>query len=214
MRLLSHETGARRALVLLPGAQMRPQAVEQAGLIAVLAESGVALDLHVPDLHLDPTGRVDAPRLLDDAVLGPLRPRYADGLWLGGISLGGLLALLQAQRAPHGLRGLCLLAPYPGSRLTANAIARAGGLDAWQPTPAQGLDPEFTLWRGLRAGCPDLPAFVGWGREDRFADAMAALARRLPRATVRQVAHGHDWPAWLPLWRGFLQWLDSAAARG
>src|SRR5690606_4651627 len=117
-----------------------------------------------------------------------------------GISLGGLLALLHAQRAPQGLRGLCLLAPYPGSRLTTNAIARAGGLAAWQPTPAQEQDAEFALWQGVRQGRPRLPTFIGLGREDRFAQAMAELARGLPLATLQQVPHGHDWQAWLPLW--------------
>ena len=127
MRMFIQDDGAPRALVLLPGAQMHPADVQRAGLPRQLAESGVTLDLYVPDLHLDPTGRFDALQHLEAEVLAPLRARYAE-LWLGGISLGGLLALLYAQRRPQGLRGLCLLSPYAGSRLTINAIQRAGGL--------------------------------------------------------------------------------------
>lgn len=202
------QAGTPRALVLLPGAQMHPPHIVQAGLPAALAASGVPLDLHLPDLHLDPTASRDAVHELLEQVLAPLRPRYT-ALWLGGISLGGLLALRCAQRAPDGLSGLCLLAPYPGSRLTTNALERAGGLQAWQATPAQAQDVEFQLWQDARAGCPDLPAFIGWGQGDRFAASMAALAACLPRAHAAQAPHGHDWNAWLPLWRDFLAWLPE-----
>ncbi len=209
MRMFIQDDGAPRALVLLPGAQMHPADVQRAGLPRQLAESGVTLDLYVPDLHLDPTGRFDALQHLEAEVLAPLRARYAE-LWLGGISLGGLLALLYAQRRPQGLRGLCLLSHYAGSRLTINAIQRAGGLDAWQPTPRQLDDGEFTLWHGLRQGQPDVPAFIGWGLADRFAGAMADVAQRLPQAHAVQVPQGHDWTAWLPLWSLFLHRLDAA----
>ena len=205
--------GAPDVLVLLPGAQMHPSDVEHAGLPALLQDSGTALDLVVPDLHLDPTGRSDAPQCLATQVLAPLTGRYRH-LWLAGISLGGLLALLHAQRQPTPLRGLCLIAPYPGSRLTTNAIARAGGLAAWQPTPTQRADPEFELWSHLRAGRPRRPTFIGWGHADRFADSMAMLAGQLPQSERHVVEGGHDWPAWRPLWRSALAWLarDGGAA--
>lgn len=209
MPLQINASPARRALVLLPGAQMHPPDVERAGVHAALRDSGVELDLYVPDLHLDPCGRMDAVRRLAVEVVEPLRAHHAE-LWLGGISLGGLLALLHAQSAPQGLAGLCLLAPYPGSRLTTNAITRAGGLAAWQASDEQQADVEFQLWRGLRAGQPALPAFIGLGSHDRFASAMQALARCLPQAAVHSTAGGHDWVAWLALWREFLRWLGTA----
>jgi len=198
--------GADGALVLLPGAQMRAADMAQAGLPEVLAASGLRLDLLAPELPIDLAHGGNTVRLLAEEVLPPLRQRYRR-LWLGGISMGGLLALAQAQRDPAGLAGLCLLAPYPGSRLTTNAIARAGGLDAWLPTPAQADDLEFQLWQALREGQPDLPVFLGLGRDDRFADAMRLLARRLRRAALHEVPGGHDWDAWLPLCRQFAHWL-------
>ncbi|MFT3814508.1 MAG: hypothetical protein QM740_14200 [Acidovorax sp.] len=200
--------GAPDALVLLPGAQMHPADVESGGLPALMPGT---LDLIVPDLHLDPTGRSDAVQRLAHEVLAPLAGRYRHR-WLAGISLGGLLALRYAQIAGDGLRGLCLLAPYPGSRLVTNHIARAGGLQAWQPTPAQLADPEYALWVGLRAGQPRLPTFIGWGRADRFAAGMAAVADLLPQAARREADGGHDWAAWRPLWRDALAWIAEETA--
>jgi len=212
MMPLWHSEGADRALVLLPGAQMRASDMVVAGLPATLAASGGRLDLWVPELPLDLVRLGNTVDALAHEVLPPLRARYRE-LWLGGISLGGWLALAQAQREAAGLAGLCLLAPYPGSRLTTNAIARAGGIDAWQATPTQAADLEFQLWQGLREGRPALPAFVGIGRDDRFADTMRPLAQRLPNATVEEVAGGHDWAAWLPLWRAFLAWMVRRGER-
>ena len=198
--------GADGALVLLLGAQMRAADMAQAGLPDALAASGLRLDLFAPELSIDLIHSENTVRLLADEVLPPLRQRYRR-LWLGGISLGGFLALAQAQRDPAGLAGLCLLAPYPGSRLTTNAIARAGGLDAWQPTSTQVGDLEFQLWQAVREGRPDLRVFLGLGCDDRFADAMRLLARRLPRVALHEVPGGHDWDAWLPLFRQFLHWM-------
>lgn len=208
MDALRFSCGAPQALVLLPGAQMQPQDIVAAGLPELLAASGAALDLVLPALHLDPTGAVDAVQRLRAEWLQPLAESH-ERVWLGGISLGGLLALRAAQCDAAGLAGLLLLAPYPGSRLTTNAIARAGGLRAWVPTAAQDADPEFQLWRDLRAGRPDLPAFIGWGRDDRFADTIGQLADRLPQAQRRVVDGGHDWPAWRPLLRHALAWLAT-----
>lgn len=199
---------ASAALVLLPGAQMHPEDIVRAGWHDMLRQAGLDLDLHVPDVHLDPAGQVDALALLANEHLASLRQRYTR-LWLGGISLGGLLALLQAQRDPAGLQGLCLFAPYPGSRLTTNAIERAGGLAAWTPDDAQREDVEFQLWLNLREGRPSMPTFMGFGRDDRFAGTMRPLARCLSGSTVHEVPGGHDWTAWFPLWQTCLAWLSG-----
>lgn len=203
MEIRRYGQGAPDVLVLLPGTQMHPADVESGGLPALMPGT---LDLTVPDLHLDPTGRSDAVQRLAHEVLAPLAGRYRH-LWLAGISLGGLLALRYAQTAGAGLRGLCLLAPYPGSRLVTNHIARTGGLQAWQPTPAQQADPEYALWADLRAGQPRLPTFIGWGRADRFATGMGAVADLLPQAVRHEVDGGHDWQVWRPLWRSALAWV-------
>jgi hypothetical protein len=216
MEMRCYSQGAPDVLVLLPGAQMHPADVESGGLPALMPGT---LDLIVPGLHLDPTGRSDAVRRLAHDVLAPLAGRYRH-LWLAGISLGGLLALRYAQTAGadadagDGLRGLCLLAPYPGSRLVTNHIARAGGLQAWQPTPAQRADPEYALWAGLRAGQPRLPTFIGWGRADRFAAGMGAVADLLPQAARHEADGGHDWQAWRPLWRSALAWVAAQGEAG
>lgn len=202
LRTLNRTGGADTLLVLLPGAYMTPEHYADHFFPAVAARR-LAVDLQAVDLGVDAITSGQAIPAVVEQILRPARRRYAR-IWLGGISLGGLLALCLSADYPAAIDGLCLIAPYPGSRLTTNAIAHAGGLDAWQPTAEQLTDPEFRAYRWLKAPPPGLPVFVGYGREDRFAAGMRAIAERFPAAARDAVPGDHDWPAWRELWEHFL----------
>ena len=195
--------GAPSLMVLLPGALMTPQHIADAGLFDAVMQRGLALDLMALDLHAHDRGDLAALKILDQQVLAPARAQYKH-IWLGGISRGGQLAMSYLAEQTGRLDGICLLAPYPGSRLTTNAIARAGGLQAWNPSDAQMQDPEFRLWHWLKRPTVDAPVFLGYGEQDRFADGMQLLAAQLPMADVRTVPGAHDWTAWTALWTRFL----------
>lgn len=197
-------TGAPTLLVLLPGAYMSAVDFASAGFFTALAQRGRPLDLLTLDLNLATisSGKV-LPRLQAE-ILTPAREQGCRNLWLGGISLGGLLALCHAVDWPGQVDGLCLLAPYPGSRLTTKAIAAAGGLARWQPTPEQLADPEFRVWDWLRQPPPALPVFIGYGRDDRFAAGMQAIAACFSPSASLCLPGGHEWPVWRRLWEHFL----------
>lgn len=195
--------GGQDLLVLLPGAYMQPEDFVAAGFFAAVAARKLSLDLCAPALDLTAISVGETLPELQRQILEPARRAYRR-VWLGGISLGGLLALCQAIDRPATVDGLCLLAPYPGSRLTAKAIAEAGGLEAWQASPTQLADPEFRVWRWLQAPPAALPVFVGYGSDDRFADGMQRLAERFPARSRHTIPGGHDWPAWQLLWQHFL----------
>ncbi len=195
--------GASSLMVVLPGALMTPQHIVDAGLFRAVEQRGLALDLMALDLHAHECGDQVALQTLEHQVLVHARVQY-DKVWLAGISRGGQLALSYLAERIGPLDGMCLLAPYPGSRLTTNAITRAGGLLAWQPSAAQLLDPEFRLWQWLKRPTVEMPLFLGYGAQDRFADGMLRLAAQLPTADVHTMPGGHDWTAWTTLWASFL----------
>lgn len=198
-----HTCGAHKLIVLLPGAYMKPDDFRAAGFFAAAARRR-APDIVAVDLDPGLISDGSALSLLDAEVIAPARRQGYAAIWLGGVSLGGLLALCYNADTPAGVDGLCLLAPYPGSRLTRNAITRAGGLEAWEPDCKQLDDPEFRMWRWLKRPPAAFPVFVGYGRDDRFADGMRQIAGCFPAASRLVVAGGHDWPVWLDLWENFL----------
>lgn len=204
-RSLRHTTPeASELIVLLPGAYMTPEDYLAAGFFNAVAASGLALDVITVAFDLESISAGEALPALQEHILTPARGQGYRRIWLGGISLGGLLSLCHVADNPGCVDGLCLLAPYPGSRLTINAIDRAGGLETWQPEAGQLDDPEFRMWRWLQKPPADFPVFAGYGRDDRFAKGMQRIAERFPAADRLAVPGGHDWPAWQLLWEHFL----------
>jgi hypothetical protein len=84
-------------------------------------------------------------------------------------------------------------------------IARAPGLQNWQPGECLDSDAERQVWRYLKTRGPDAaPLYLGFGRQDRFAAGLELLARNLPPDSVNVIDGGHDWRTWTRLWENFL----------
>lgn len=204
LQTVEQKTGSSTLMVLLPGAYMSAADFTAAGFFAAVTRRRLALDLVAVDLNLASISSGTAGEALDTQIIAPARRQGYEKIWLGGISLGGLLALCQVADLPDSVDGLCLLAPYPGSRLTAQAIARASGMQRWQADAEQLEDPEFRAWRWLQNPPDDFPVFVAYGTEDRFAGGMAQIAACFPASARHTVPGGHDWPVWQVLWEHFL----------
>lgn len=208
-------------LVLMPGAYDEPEHFLEAGFADAVRERGLCLDLEflAPEMqHLLDRGVLDS---LRRDVVAPARAAGCRALWLGGVSLGGFIALCYAERHPADLDGLCLLAPYLGNRATTGRIARAGGLEIWRGAPgadeAGEADEEQRVWRYLQGVTRSGPRlFLGYGAADRFAEGHRLLAAALPAGVVEAIDGGHDWFTWRRLWNAFLDRLvadDPRCAR-
>jgi enterochelin esterase-like enzyme len=165
---------------------------------------GTDLDLVFIDLELNHVGDRSAMQLLRSEIVLPARAAGVS-IWLGGISLGGLFALDYAALFPGELDGLCLLAPYLGSRILGREIAQAPGLARWQPGELAESDEERRIWRYIKTRhSGSQPLYLGFGKEDRFSAAHQLLAATLPGNAVSVISGGHDWPTWSKLWENFL----------
>jgi pimeloyl-ACP methyl ester carboxylesterase len=203
---------ARTRVLMLPAAFSAPEDFVHAGFERAVRARRLEVDLVFAGLELQHVSdRSLLARLREEHIL----PARALGcaLWLGGISLGGYLALCCAEHCAAELAGLCLFAPYLGSHLVTGEIERAGGLAHWNPGLLAAHDEERQLWRfiaTLRGGA--LPVHLGLGREDRFAARHRLLAAALGPASADIVPGGHDWPTWLKLWERFLDTRLACAA--
>jgi pimeloyl-ACP methyl ester carboxylesterase len=207
------DAAGRPVIVLIPGALETAAAVAAAGLEDALGAQPIDIELQIAELEMA--------HMTDRAIVGRLvtrvreaRARGAPAVWLAGISLGALFALAVAERYPGEVDGLCLIAPYLGTRILTGEIARAGGARAWAATAAAVEDEEHRVWRYLgQGGLSGLPLFVGLADGDRFADSQYLLKDLLPSDAIDCVHGGHDWPTWRALWERFVaRWpLDTAA---
>jgi pimeloyl-ACP methyl ester carboxylesterase len=197
-------------IVMLPGAYSRPGDFVEEGFVDALRQRGIAADVVVADSHIGYVIERSLFERLHEDVVRPAKARGYQRVWLLGISLGGFAALGYAVLHPGEVDGVVALAPYLGARKLLDEISAAGGPTRWlaQTSPAAEDDADRRLWRALAGGTLAVPVYLGYGRDDRFADAHRLLSGVLPAERVTTAAGGHDWPAWRELWEG---WLDRGS---
>jgi pimeloyl-ACP methyl ester carboxylesterase len=194
-------------LVLLPGANMATAELQREGFFDAVRQKKLAVDVIAADAHLGYLYDGSMLRRLHDDVIAPARAQGYRRIWLAGISLGGFVAMGYALKHPGQIEGLFVMAPYVGRRPLLQAVVAAGGPQAWvrsaQPRDAKDVEHEVWAWLAAPpAGAP--PVYLGYGREDRFAEGHRVMATALPTDRVSLEPGGHDWPPWRALWAGFL----------
>lgn len=209
-------------LVLLPGRGMLTGEFAEEGFIDAVRSRRLAVDVLRADAHIGYyDNRRIAARLRED-VIAPAQARGYRRIWLVGVSLGGMGALVYANEHPTELAGVVVLAPYLGEPPVIAEIAAAGGLRQWT-APASGVasdDLGGRLWRSLKpyATQPDPPGkpplFLGYGQDDRLAPGHRLLAAALPAERVATTPGGHDWPEWRWLWNDTLARLALPRCAG
>jgi pimeloyl-ACP methyl ester carboxylesterase len=211
MRMVAYgdPLGAPCTVVLLPGRWNGPEEFGQAGFPEALAAAGVRAAIVAPDAHLGYYMKETVLVRLREDVVGPARAAGRQ-VWLVGVSMGGLGALLYAKDHPGELAGIVAIAPFLGDRDVIEEITSRGGLDAWEPVrPVAPDDYQRGLWLWLKGGTaldgglPDL--YLGYGTEDRLAPAAELLGARLDRRRVVAEAGGHDWPTWRRLFERMVE---------
>jgi len=201
------EGRSKNLLVMLPGAGMEAGDFAANGMVAAVHDRrlGVEIIAARPDLDLYLDGDVAA--ALHRAVIQPARAEGYARIWLLGISLGGMGALLYAALPEVPVDGIILLAPFLGTPGTIAEVEAAGGLQGWT-AGGVATAPEARMLGWLQdylkhpQARPQL--YLGFGLADRFARGHRLLAACLAEEQKFTQAGGHDWETWLALWRRVL----------
>src|SRR3984957_4092987 len=192
-------------VLLLPAAYTTPDDFLREGFVKAARDRALPVDLVFVELkvqHL--TDRTILRRLRHEVVL-PARALGCRSIWLGGISIGGFVALAYAERYPEEIDGLCLLAPYLGNHIVTGEIERANGVHEWTPGELAADDDERRIWRFIKEHrARPSPLHLGFGRDDRFADSHRMMASALAPECVDAAPGGHEGPVWRQLWENFL----------
>lgn len=206
--LASGDDEDRVLLVLLPGAHMTIEDFSTHGIIRAVRQRPWPVDVIAVDTGMDPYLDNEIADRLHEEVIAPAQRRGASRIWLAGISLGGMGALLYAQAHGEMVEGVLLLSPFIGSQGLVAEVVGAGGLRRWNPATDQNPTPERRLLAWLRAyrsgdrRWPDMR--LAYGDDDRYAAAYRLLADILPPDVVLTGSGGHDWSTWEILWERLL----------
>lgn len=191
--------------MLLPGRRDHARDFERFGFGEMARQAGTPFEIVAADVGLPRYMRRTVVTALERDVIGPARVARPDRpIWLGGISLGALGAVLYAREHPDHVDGLVLIAPYLGEPEVIQEIEAAGGLTAWAPpTAIADDDPGRKAWSFLKEEVASgrRAIVLAYGADDRLAPAARLLASVLPEDRVVVVPGGHRWSVWRELWR-------------
>lgn len=199
---------AQSVVVLLPGAYMRAQDFAAHGFIDAVRRTGQPIDIVAADTGMECYLDGSIVERLHAEVVSPQLATGTRRIWLAGISLGGLGALLYTQAHPDLVEGLLLMSPFIGTRGAVAEVLKAGGFRDWQPSAGDAATGEQRLLQWLktyRADASKSPhIYLGYGSDDRFAASYRLLAELLPVENVVAISGGHDWETWQVLWAQLL----------
>ena len=207
---------ALRLVVMLPGRGDSLQGLTDTGIAAVIQERWPDADVLLTGLTMPFYRQGRATQRLHDEVIQPARRKAYQQVWLAGISLGGMGALLYDSEYPDQIDGLLLLSPYLGEDAIHQHIRTAGSLAAWQAGPPQAIGPatfQHELWRSLQ-GWPERPqrtdsTWIAYGADEPFRHPIELMTPLLHADHVVMLPGKHNWTLWKPAMRQLLERTES-----
>ena len=194
-------------VLFLPGRRDSLGAYRRHRFAEMAVEAGVPARFAEVDAHMGYYQAQTISGRLREDVIAPARARGIGKIWIVGISMGGLGAILEA-RVDDALGGVIAIAPFLGDT-EPGLVAAAGGLSAWSPGPPRPVaDYERELWHWLQRysaqGALRPPMYLGFGLRDELAPANRLLGDALPPDRTFTANGKHDWKTWTALWRQIL----------
>lgn len=205
---------AHRLVVMLPGRGDDLASLKRRGMAETIQAAWPDADVILTGLTMPFYRQGKAAHRLHDEVIEPQQRAGNRDLWIVGISLGGMGAILYEREYPDEADGLMLLSPYLGEKAIHNEIRASGGLSGWDAGALQASNADtfqHELWRTAKTW-RDAPArasvvWLAYGTNERFRKPIELMSPALPADHVLMLPGGHDWTLWTTALR---QLLDRA----
>lgn len=217
---LSAQQPATRVVVVLPGRGDDLASLKRRDIATIIRKAWPDSDVILTGLTMPFYRQGRASSRLHDEIIEPARQRGYTEVWLVGISLGGMGAILYEHDYPGDASGILLLSPYLGEAALQDEIRAAGGLANWTPGPRQTLGPdtfERELWRTLKQWQEDpvraRAIWLGYGTEEPFRVPIALMLPALPTGHVLPMPGRHDWNLWIPAASALLERAAGSRAQ-
>jgi len=199
----------KQLFVFLRGLGGSHHSFEEKGLVADVWARGLPFDIVAPNAHFGYYGERNLIVRLKEDVIDPARAKGYKKIWLVGVSMGGLGAMLYLKERPQDIAGIYLIAPFLGSQPLLSEIEAAGGVRQWDPGAyVAEEDWQRMLWHWIKktvADCPAKIVYLGYGTDDTYKKGSQILAPLLPQDRVCTIDGGHDYETIKALWQIFLE---------
>jgi pimeloyl-ACP methyl ester carboxylesterase len=209
---------ARQLVVMLPGRGDDLRSLEHKGMAAIIQKAWPDADVILTGLTMPFYRQGHASQRLHDEIIAPAQKVGGRKVWLMGISLGGMGALLYEHDYPGQTRGLLLLSPYLGDQAIQEDVRDGGGLGKWEPGPSRPLNQDTfqaELWHTLK-DILDNPqrarsVWLAYGADEPFRTPIELMSPALPAGNVMMLPGRHNWSLWVPAASALLEKVSSAS---
>lgn len=217
-----HATASNKKLMIfLRGLGGSYDIFEKNGIVDTVIEKKLPFIMIAPDAHMGYYKRETFEERLHKDIIVPAKESGYDEIWLVGTSMGGLGCLFYLDDHPREVSGVILLSPFLGWGDVPEEIAKAKGIENWDPGEYTVKDWERYIWAWIKsyAKNPEAypPIYLGYGDHDFFLDEQRLLAKILPRGRSTEVDGWHTYATLRRLWAHYLTemgptWLRPAKA--
>lgn len=206
---------SRRTVVMLPGIADGLQALQDRDVAALIQKTWPHADVVLTGLTLPFYKQGKAAQRLHDEVIQRYRKKDLP-LWLAGISLGGMGALLYDRQYPTDAAGLLLMSPYLGDDDIREQIRASGGLAQWNPGPVQEINAnnfQHELWAHLKNWRKHpqrtRSVWLAYGADEKFRRPDEMLVPLLPPGHAIMLPGKHNWDLWKQAFPALLKRADK-----
>jgi pimeloyl-ACP methyl ester carboxylesterase len=193
----------RRVVVFLPGRGDRLETLVDHQVAERIQAAWPGTDVVLTGLTMPYYKDGHVVEKLHDEIIAPELARHPGGVWIAGISLGGMGALFYEHDHPGAIRGFVLFSPYLGDAGDWRDVDAAGGLAAWDPgAPASISQSTYRheLLRTLHAWAGDATraqsVWIAYGTDEDFRATIERLTPSLPASHVLALPGSHAWSLW------------------
>jgi pimeloyl-ACP methyl ester carboxylesterase len=210
---------AKRLVVMLPGRGDDLSSLERKGMASIIQKAWPDADVILTGLTMPFYRQGQASKRLHDEIIAPAQQVASRKVWLMGISLGGMGAVLYEHDYPGQTEGLLLLSPYLGDQAIQDTVRNAGGLQSWDPGPFRPLNQDTfqaELWHTLKnlSNNPQRArsVWLAYGADEPFRTPIELMSPALPPGNVLMLPGRHDWSLWIPAASALLE--KASTGRG
>jgi pimeloyl-ACP methyl ester carboxylesterase len=205
------EAGSQSSLlVFLRGMGGSHEDFAEKGFVDSIKDARLPFDMIAPDAHFGYYfGETLVERLKID-IINPARAKGYTKIWLVGVSMGGLGALMYSRFHPEDVQGVFIISPFLGYRKIIAEIESQGGARQWEPGEYNPDDDwQRMIWHWLKQ-YPDSQGqkpviYLGYGTDDIYVDGQRVLNDILPSDHVIITSGGHTPETMKKIWDIFLE---------
>lgn len=210
VELLWDKTGIKtdRLIIFFPGLYDTAEKFKDEDFFSIARKEGVSADLvsvNVNVFHLVKGMMIER---VEKDIYETAKKKGYKNIWLVGVSLGGLNSLLFNIKHEKDLCGVVTLAPYVANTLLVEDLRDAKDIKNWKPsTDADKLALEKRLqqlwvWLKEQSSNNNLKkVYLGYGKQDRYVDAIKLFENILDKNHVVTVEGGHTWVTGQKIWQ-------------